>query len=200
MKKIESIWHYLLTQTLEDKVFKFTQQQIAGEFGYSLSTVNLAVKKLEQIGAISILPRWFTVLDAKKILYFWATHRHLEKDIIYRTRIDQPIKEIEGCLPPQAIFAAYSAAAHLLAEPPADYSQVYFYLQPDYLPEVKQRFPLTETKQPANVIVLKSGLNQERFGAVTTLAQTFVDIWSLKDWYAKDFIEVLERRIDELLP
>jgi hypothetical protein len=39
----------------------------------------------------------------------------------------------------------------------------------------------------------------KRFGPVTTLPQTFVDIWNLKDWYGQDFIKRLEEKINEKL-
>lgn len=39
----------------------------------------------------------------------------------------------------------------------------------------------------------------ENYGFKTTLVQTFVDIWNLKDWYSKDFTASLEGKINELL-
>jgi hypothetical protein len=38
-----------------------------------------------------------------------------------------------------------------------------------------------------------------KYGPVTTLPQTFVDIWNLKDWYGQEFIKRLEEKINAIL-
>ena len=32
-----------------------------------------------------------------------------------------------------------------------------------------------------------------------TVAQIFVDLWNLKEWYAKDFLKAMEKKINGLL-
>ena len=91
MKKIETIWHHILWLVLEKGNYKFTQKEITEYFKYSSSTVNLAVKKLALIGAVDIKGKFFVVKDAKKILYYWATHRNIQKNIIYETYIGESI-------------------------------------------------------------------------------------------------------------
>jgi len=54
MKKIETTWHHLLWSALEKRQFKHTQKSLADYFGYSLNTINLAVKKAAAIGAVKI--------------------------------------------------------------------------------------------------------------------------------------------------
>lgn len=68
MKKIETIWHHILWSVLEKRIFKFTQKEITEYFGYSSSTVNLAVKQLALVGAIDIKGKFFIVRDAKNSL------------------------------------------------------------------------------------------------------------------------------------
>jgi len=197
MKKIETIWHHLLWLAIEKGEFKHTQTQLAEYFGYSLSTVNLAVKQLEAIGAIIISGKFFIVKDPKKILLFWATHRNIQKSVIYETFINQPVYEIEGTLPFDAILAGFTAARHILNDSPADYSKVYIYIDEEKIEEIEKRFP--KINNNPNLIVLKSYPKQHEYGNLTTLPQTFVDLWNTNDWYAKDFLLELERKIDNVL-
>ncbi|MDP1689792.1 MAG: hypothetical protein Q8L52_01115 [bacterium] len=197
MKKIETIWHHLLWLSLEKREFKHTQKKIAEYFGYSLSTVNLAVKQLALVGAIDIRGKFFIINDAKKILLYWATHRNIQKSIIYETYVDQSVQEIEGLISFDAIIGGYSAVKYILKELPSDYSKVYFYIDEEKIEEVKKRFP--KSANTSNLIVLKAYSKQDVYGKSTSLPQTFVDIWNMNDWYAKDFLQELERKIDGLL-
>lgn len=198
MRKIETIWHYLLFSALEAKKYRYTQQEIAQKFAYSLSTVNFALKAPAEIGAIRKETKFFVLADFKKLLYFWASQRNLSRDIIYRTYSPAAITEIEGLIPAGAIYACYSAARRILGEPPADYSAVHCYADEKILPEFKKRFPAGRKHEP-NVVILKALKTMEEYGGLTTLPQTFVDIWNLKDWYSRDFIERLEQKIDAVL-
>ncbi len=197
MKKIETIWHHLLWLALEKKQYRHTQQSLALHFGYSLSTVNLAIKQVAATGAIEVLGKFFVVRDVKKMLLYWATHRSLEKSIIYQTFVDEAISQIEGLISPEIIFAGFSAASRILGEAPADYSKVYIYADESQIDEIQKRFP--KSPKPANLIVLKSYSKQKEYGQITTIPQTFVDLWNMSDWYAKDFTYELERKIDGLL-
>lgn len=198
MQKIETIWHDLLWNALEKGKFRHTQKAISERFGYSLSTVNLAIKEVESVGAIKMSGRFFTVSDVKKLLYFWATHRNLGRDIIYKTWVDEPVLEIEGFIPDGAIFACYTSAKEILKEIPSDYSKVYFYFEEGNLDIVKKRFPFKKSENP-NIFVLRQAPWQKDYGQITSLPNTFVDLWNLSDWYAKDFLMALDRKIDGLL-
>lgn len=197
MKKIETIWHHLLYVALVKKQFKHTQQELAKSFDYSLSTVNHALNAPSQIGAIRKETKFFVLEDFKKLLYYWASVRGLEKEILYRTQNDLTVFQREGLVPAEAIYAGYGAAGKLLGEPPADYEKVYFYLGQKDLEEAKRRFP--PEKGTANLFVLKMPETMPQYGKITTMPQTFVDIWNLKDWYGHDFTKVLEEKMYELL-
>lgn len=198
MKKIETIWHDILYESLEKRHFKRTQQEIARKLGYSLSTVNHSLKVPLQIGAIRKSSKFFVLQDFKKLLYYWASVRNLSRDIIYQTFLPAPVQAIEGMAPSESVYACYAAARHRLGEPPADYAKVYFYIPPDSLTQFQERFPPDTTNAP-NVFALRLPPNMPHTKEGTTLAHTFVDIWNLSDWYAKDFTSALERKIDELL-
>ncbi len=129
---------------------------------------------------------------------FWANVRNFEKDIIYSTFYNGTVSEIEGLINPEGIYACYSAGRKILKESPADYSKVYFYIPEQFLDNVKNRFPEI-SKKHANIFVLKMPASMSMYGNVTTLPQTFVDIWNLRDWYSKDFVKSLQERIDGIL-
>ncbi len=194
MKKLEIIYRYVLDQALDHRQFTFTQLALAKQYSFSLSTVNNAIKPLVSIGAITIKQRGFELSDARKLLYYWATIRKLNKDIIYSTRKEGSIKEIEGLATNDSIFTAYSAYKFKFKEVPADYSEIYFYVPENELMQIKQRYPTQ--KGPPNVFVLRSDpwlLNQKK--SVVSNSQLFVDLWNIKEWYAQDFLKKLEERL-----
>ena len=200
MLKIETIYHHILCQALENKKFSHTQQEIAVEYGYSLSTISHALEIPTSIGAIRKTSRFFVLEDFKKLLYFWASKRVLSKDIVYSTYVAMPVCELETSVPAQSIFACYSCVTHLVSEPPADYSKVYVYLDKPYVSLAKKRFPTVKAKSPEhNLFVLKATDHILRSKNITSVPQTFVDLWGLSDWYSKDFLKVLEEKMYGIL-
>jgi len=192
MNKKEIIWREILYQAIEQKNRQMTQKDLAAKFGFSLSTVFNALKAPRQTGAIKVTGRNFQIADIEKFLCLWATVRNFKKDIIFQTRVDLPAMEIEGQMPPNVIYAAYSAYRLRFGEAPADYDKVYVYAGD--LNEIKKRFPSVKIKNP-NLFVLEADKFLKEYGQTATLAQTFVDLWNLSDWYAKDFLNALKGKI-----
>ena len=190
MKRIEEVYREILFQSMEKNNSKLTQSYLAKALNLSLSIVNLALKPLRSMNAINIKKRSFDVIDIKKILYYWASIRNLEKDIIYSTRVEKPIRKIESEMPSDIIYSAYSAYKFRFKDVPADYSEVYVYS--NNLEEIKKRFP--KNKKTPNLFVLKKGKNIKM-----TLANIFVDLWNLREWYAKDFLNAIEVKINAVL-
>lgn len=193
MTKKEILWREILYQVIEKRKTEFTQKGLAQQFNFSLSTVFNALKIPRQTGAIRVSGRNFEVQDAEKFLYLWATHRNLNKEIIYQTNSPFSRKEAEGALPSSLVFACYSAYCKKYNDEPADYDKVFIYSDPKKLTEIKKRFPVK--KGYLNFIVLKSDVYLHRFGEVAPDVQTFVDLWNLGDWYAKEFLTALKRKM-----
>lgn len=191
MRRSEEVYRELLEGALEKKQFVFTQSGISKKLSMSLSIVNLALKPLNRMHAIAIRQRSLEITDTKKILYYWASTRNLEKDIVYKTRVEKPIRTIESEMPSQAIFGGYSAYKFIFGDIPADYSEVYIYT--NEIEELKKRFPLS--KNPPNIFALKKDPSMTSI----TMAQLFVDLWNLKEWYAKDFLKSMEEKLHGLL-
>ena len=193
MKKIEQVFREILYQAIEKKNRVLTQLGLSKKLGFSLSTTNLALKKLTKMNSVRIGKMNFKIIDIRKILYYWASIRNIEKDIIYETRIEMPIREIERAVP-DIIYAAYSAYKFRFKDVPADYSEVYIYVDENELKQIKKRFPESENKKNPNLFILKKDENMQ-YGKTGTIAQIFVDLWNLKSWYAADFLKALEGKL-----
>lgn len=193
MKKAGLVYREILYNAIEKNNKILTQAELARELGISLSIINKAVKNLEKIGAVEINPRSLKIIDIKKILYYWASIRDIKKDIIYATRAEMPVTEIEKSMPDNVTFAAYTAYKLMFNDVPADYSEVYVYGDET----IKERFP--EVKGPANLFVLKKDNAIDKYGKITTIANTFADLWNLKEWYAKEFIKAMEEKLHGIL-
>lgn len=193
MNKKEQIWRFILQKAINGRQFEFTQKDIAATLKISLSTVFNALKIPRLQGAVKVTGRNFSLVDMEKLLYIWATQRNIEKEIIYQTHNDAGAKEIEGMMPAGVIFAAYSAYRQKYGEAPADYDKVYVYAGKSVLEEIKKRFP----KRPgeANLFVFKSDAALEMYGSIAPESQIFSDLWNLKDWYAKDFLNRLKEKL-----
>ncbi|PIR71758.1 MAG: hypothetical protein COX89_00775 [Candidatus Nealsonbacteria bacterium CG_4_10_14_0_2_um_filter_37_10] len=192
MLKKEIVWREILFQAIENKKFEFTQKELAQKYGFSLSTVFNALKIPRGANAVEG-KRGFKIRDIEKFLYLWATFRKIKKDIIYQTAVKKGVFDIEGEMPPAVIFGAYSAFLRKYKEAPADYDKVYVYIEKKNLEEIKKRFPPQKGYQ--NLIVLKTDPWLKNFGQLTPDCQTFVDLWNLPEWYAKDFLNALKDKI-----
>lgn len=198
MKKAELVYREVLDGALEKKRYRFTQLELAKALKVSLSTINNAVKPLRRIGAIRVERRSFEVVNPRKILYYWASTRNLEKDVIYKTRVEIKgnVTGIEKRMPPSIVFAAYSAYKFRFDDAPADYSEVYIYSSIKDLKEVMRRFPQKVSKKSfPNLFVLKKDFRSWQM----PIAQIFVDLWNLKEWYASDFGRALEERMHRVI-
>lgn len=194
MKKIELVYREILYGVLEQKNSTFTQLALAQKLHLSLSTVHHALKPLKQMGAIEIKLKNFLVLDPEKILLHWASIRNITNDIVYQTRVEKPVKVIESEMPAGVIWGAYSAYKYKWNEVPADYSEIYVYGEEK---EIISRFPPHRGR--ANLFILKKDEFLKDYGTITTLAHTFVDLWNLPEWYAKEFLLALKKIIMERL-
>jgi len=196
MKKIETVWCQLLYDGWERRKFKFQQQELAEKLGISLSTANHALRDLRRMGAVKVGGRGGEIVDLEKILMYWANQRKLEGDVVFRMKVAEPVIEIEGLLPPESILGAYSAVRQWYGEAPADYNSVYVYhREPDV---VQQRLAGIEGRV-TEVIGLQLAEKIPTREETTSLGHTFVDLWSLTDWMAKDFIRRIRQEMDEVL-
>lgn len=192
MKKTEQIYREILYLAMEQGKRKMTQLELSQKLGISLSTVHLAVERLARMGSVKVGAMSFSVLDTKKILYLWASVRNVEKDVLYQAHLELPVREIERALPDVG-YAAYSAYKLRFKDVPADYSEVYVYASQEELKEIQKR--VEPSKGQPNFFVLRKDENLTRYGNTGTVAQIFVDVWNMKQWYAADFVKAMEVKL-----
>lgn len=191
MTKKETIWRHILHKALSEKQFSFTQKHLAEYLKISTSTVFNALKVPRKLGAVEVTGRFFRLRDAEKLLLLWATQRNLKNDLLYQTYVDLPAQKIEGLMPSNIIFGAFSAYRLSYNDVPADYGVVYVYAGDPA--EIKRRFP--KIKGEPNLFVLKADDGLAVFGKATPAVQTFVDLWNMPQWYARDFLDALKQKI-----
>jgi hypothetical protein len=188
MKRTEEVYREMLYQAMEKKNRSLTQSELSKKLSVSLSVISLSIAPLRKMGAIKVQQRGFEIVDIRKILFYWASTRDLEKDLVYSTRANKPVRQIESEMPAGAVFGAFSAYKFMFKDVPADYSEVYVYTE-DYK-EIIKRFPKSDG--PPNIYVLKGTPDM-------TIAQIFVDLWNIKEWYAKDFLKAMEVKLNGFL-
>ncbi len=195
MTKKEIIWRYVLTQALDEKRLIFTQKDIAKLFNISTSTVFNALRVPRKLGAIEVTGRFFRLVDKEKLLILWATMRNIQKDVQYSTYVAEEPKKIEGCMPADCIFGAFSSYRLKYQDAPADYDQIYVYS--NNLDEMKKRFPpVVGKKSTKNLFILKPDPYLSAFGSFTPDVQTFVDLWNIPKWYSKDYLDALKKKMN----
>ncbi len=196
MTKKEIILREIIEKAVQKRQFECTQSDLAKTLGFSSSTVFNALKIARSQGAVKVMKKNSRVVDLEKLLYIWATQRNVAKDIAYAAFVPNSAKEIEGLMPDGVLFGAYSACAHAWGDAPADYDKVYVYADARELEEIKKRFPAAKVGASANLFVLKKDPFIDRYGKTDTgPAQTFADLWNLKGWYAKEFLNRLKEKI-----
>ena len=195
MKKAELTYLALSEHALSGRKEPLTQLALSKKLGLSLSVINKAIAPLREIGAVQVKQRSLQIQDSKKLLLFWATSRRLGKDIIYATRVDLPVSQIEKQMPSGVLFTAYSGYKFLFSEVPADYSEVYVYSDEWRLREIKKRFPKKEGPPNLFVLTAEKAVFTASESAVALLPQIYVDLWNLPQWYAKEFLNALEKRL-----
>ncbi len=193
--KIERVYREILFQLLENGVSEFTQKDISKRCNLSTSTVNHALKPLVKMYAVKVNRRNFEVLNPKKILVYWACIRNLKRDIIFSTFLPMSVEKIETLLPHNAIPTAYTAFKLKFKKIPSDYAEVIVYGSRD---EFIKRFGKEEKLQKSNLVVLRRDEHLCKFKN-TPIAQIFVDIWNLGEWYANEFLKALEVEINGIL-
>lgn len=194
MFKIEYVWRELLDRVIEKRNPDFTITELANKFSLSTSVVNHALIPLRNLNIVKINKTSSKVIDWERLLFFWATRRNLKKEIIYSTFSPRAVYDREGLMPPDVIPTAFTSFRYSLNKTPADYDHIYFYS--NKIEKITKRFPVS--KRLPNIFILKPDLyllKSKKLG----LAQLFVDLWNLPEWYAKDFQEATLLKIRKRL-
>lgn len=189
MYKSEIVYRELL----ESPDSRLSQLGLSERLGFSISTVNNALKPLVAMGAVKILSKGLRVTDREKLLLYWASVRDLAKDVVYSTRADLMPSEIEKGMPAGVVYTAYSAYKFRFESVPADYSEVYIYSgNPG---DVCKRFPQRPGSRNLFVLKMDKRLGELSKDGIAPNSQVFVDLWNVRDWYAREYVNNLGARI-----
>lgn len=195
MFKIEYIWRELSYRAIEEKQPYFRITDLAQRFKLSTSLVSHSLTPLRDLAMVEIGKTKSKVINAEKLLFFWATRRNLKKEIIYQTLSPLTVFEREASMPADVIPTAYTAYRFYLKDAPSDYENIYFYAYD--LEEIQRRYP-KRVKETPNLFILKPDPYLKTYKRIP-LAQIFADLWNLPEWYAKEFIDVLLLEIKQRL-
>ena len=202
MLKQEAVIREILCQFLYNNDI-IEQQQISQSLNVSIGLVNKVISRLQGMGAVSKTGRRYSVTSFRKILMFWASLRNLQRDILYSTRVLGSVREIERDLPDGSILTAYTAFNYRFNEAPADYSEIWVYVQDKMIFEFKNRFPFNTL--PSNLFILKGDKlleeNSKRYSSglnIVSIPQLYVDLWNIPSWYSKEYVTLLEKKIMEM--
>ena len=123
-----------------------------------------------------------------------TTETTMSKPVPPIARVEMPVREMERAMPDVA-FTGYSAYKLRFNDVPADYSEIYVYANDEELEEINKRFGLkgAEKGKRENLFILKKDELMKDYKQIP-LAQVFVDLWNLKEWYAKEFVNSFEKR------
>ena len=202
MLKQEAVIREILCQFLYNNDI-IDQQQISQSLNVSIGLVNKVISRLQGMGAVSKTGRRYSVTSFRKILMFWASLRNSQRDILFSTRVLGSVREIERDLPDGSILTAYTAFNYRFNEAPADYSEIWVYVQDKMIFEFKNRFPFNTL--PSNLFILKGDKlleeNSKRYSSglnIVSIPQLYVDLWNIPSWYSKEYVTLLEKKIMEM--
>ncbi|MBC7128004.1 MAG: ArsR family transcriptional regulator [Candidatus Methanosuratincola petrocarbonis] len=188
--KGEPVFREILEKVFEEKAYHFNVRSLSEATGVPSSTVSHSLRPLKEMGAIDISRKGINIKNPKKILLFWCSIRRLEPQVVYRKSLQMPVQEIEGMVPPEAIFTAFTAFKLRFGYVPADYSEVYVYGDAgQFISRFGEPSP---PKERCNLIVMEPDMHLKKLGRAT-LAQIYVDLWNIPAWYAQEFINELDR-------
>ena len=187
--RLEDVYGFI-GMTSETGRRSFTQKEIAVHFDGSLGVVNYALRPLHRIGAIRKKTRGFELIDWRKFLVHWASARRKRTE--YSTFSPEPMETIEGLMPP-VLFTAYSGAKIYHGIAPSEYSECIVYGD---CAGVGKRFPPADGRP--NVFCRGMPIFLEGARAVP-LTLLYVDLWNLGTWYAREFLNAVEAKLNDVL-
>jgi len=186
--KTEIIWRHLLAGTAEGLRRYTSATALARELGIPVSTTHQALERPVEIGAVTIdAAAGLRVLDPVRLLTLYCAHRHFERDVVARVKVDVQVDEAERLVSkePGVILGGFAAlVAHTTGvNRIADYSTVLVYADA----AVATSLPV-DLDGSVEVIIARPDPWLESYGVLTLAAQAYADIFNLPGWQAARFI------------
>lgn len=144
-----------------------------------------------EIGAVEVSAmEGLVLLDPYRLLLLFAAHRHLERDIVGHTYLAATVEELEAAIhaQPGCVLGGFSAAvAHAGANRIADYETILVYGAP-----VLEGLAPAEEGAETELLIAEGDPWVARHGRVTTYAQAWADLFSMRGWQAARFVDELD--------
>ena len=200
MKKIERIYREILINVLNNKI-SFTQSEISKNCEVALGHVNKVIRGLQKKGALQIMQRNFKIIDASRILLQWCILRKI-KDESKAFSIDTSLEDLEKTILGVAIFTAFSGWKFLKKRIPADYREIYVYVNE----KDRKMFEVWLNKQKINknnlpnlyVIYSNDGhLFKNSNKNIAPIPQIIVDTYSISNLSSKYFFSDMIKEYKE---
>jgi hypothetical protein len=196
--KRELVWRRLADDALEGRRSTFHQTTLSAELGVSLGNVNLALEPLRAIGAVAVVGKNLVVRDVKKILMLWAARR-AQPELIAAYASPDNARDTLRMLPPGLALTSMAGFVSRYREEPAPLSVIRGYApshDDSVISELERRFIPTASTDDATIVVYRADEHLGRqLPEVVTAAQMFVDIWNEGDFFASDYLRVLEAKL-----
>jgi hypothetical protein len=193
MPVIEAVWRHLLVGASAGRRRWPSLSALAEELDIPVSTAHRSLGHPVEIDAVSIRSLdGLQVLDPARLLILFAAHRHVQRDIVARFRVEAAAAEVEAMATnPKAVLGGFGAVvAHQGGiNRIADYDMVLFYGDP-WLAEAT---PVT-AGGATEVLVAEPDSLLHRYGRITPYSQAYADLFSLPGWQAARFVEELDIR------
>lgn len=195
LTKTEQVWRHLLVGSLERGHSRYPSvSAVARGLDLGVSTVHRALQRPLEMDVIRVgSGRPLRVIDPHRLLLLWAGHRNLRADVVSERKVSLPAPEVERLLPATGfVLGGFGAiVAHRGGNFIAGYDRVVCYGDPADLPATVTKAAIGAT----TVMVLEPDPLLHRYGAVTPLAQAFVDLFNLPGWPASRFVSALTSEI-----
>lgn len=198
MLKREMVWRYIADEALEGKRSTFHQSEMASELGMSVGNVNLALEPLRSIGAVEVVGKNLVVRDIKKVLMLWGARR-AQPEILAAFASQESPRDLLKILPNGLALTSFAGFIERYHEEPAPLSVVRAYARPGdrrLMDELGRRFTRARDLSRATLVVYAADtLLAARLLGVVGPAQMFVDLWNEADFFASDYLRVLEGKL-----
>jgi hypothetical protein len=192
LTKTEILWRHLLVEAIEHDRRRSSITELAGRFGLAPSTVHRALVVPREMGALDTVRTGLILRDPMRLLLHWAGTRKLSHDRPFRVHTGLPVHEIQERLPANAVATGAAAYARRFRNDVADYSVVYCY-HPDPSAAIES---LPDEFGEPDLVILEPDPFLADYGAISSIPQTYVDLFVTAGWQAQRFLHAMNERLE----
>ncbi len=192
LSRTEIVWRHLLVEAIENENRRSSVTELSERFGFALSTVHRALIVPREIGAVDTVRSGLVTRDPMRLLLHWAGTRRLAHDNPWKIHTGLSVREIQDCLPDNAVVTGAAAYARRYRNDVADYSTVYCYHGAPKA--ILARVP-DKLGEP-DLVVLEPDPFLADYGTIASLPQLYVDLFVTAGWQSQRFLHRMNERLE----